>query len=66
MNNIIKINDELFLIKYIFSDEYEKLAYEWNNIIPQNRAFKKEGKLYLCEVIEEAIVIEDDVVTTLN
>jgi hypothetical protein len=66
MNNIIKINDELFLVKYIFKDEYEKLAFEWNHITPENRAFKKEGKLYLCEIIQEAIIIEDDVDTTLN
>jgi hypothetical protein len=48
MNNIIKINDELFLIKYIFSDEYEKLAYEWNNIIPKiEHLKKKESYIYV-------------------
>lgn len=72
MNNIINIGEELFLIKMTLRDEHEQLALEWNRIGSEKRSFKKDGRLYLCEVIEEATIIEDkevieeNVDTTLN
>lgn len=66
MNNIIRVGEELFLVKYNIRDEYNELALEWNKIGPEKRSFKRDGRLYLCEVIEEATIIEneEDVDTT--
>lgn len=62
MTNIINVNGELFLIKMSVKDEYEQLAFEWNKIGPERRSFKKDGRLYLCEVIEEATLVEEETV----
>jgi hypothetical protein len=66
VNNIIRVGEELFLVKYNLRDEYGDLALEWNKIGPERRSFKKDGRLYLCEVIEEATIIEDEEVIEEN
>lgn len=60
MTNIINVNGELFLIKLSVKDEHEQLAFEWNKIGPERRSFKRDGRLYLCEVIEEATIVEEE------
>jgi hypothetical protein len=60
INNIVSIGEELFLIKYNLRDEYEQLAFEWNKIGPERRSFKRDGRLYLCEVIEEATIVKEE------
>lgn len=62
MTNIIEVNGELFLIKMSIKDEHEQLAFEWNKIGPERRSFKRDGRLYLCEVIEEATIVEEETV----
>jgi hypothetical protein len=66
VNNIIRVGEELFLVKYNLRDEYGDLALEWNKIGSERRSFKKDGRLYLCEVIEEATIIEDEEVIEEN
>ena len=66
MNNIIRVGEELFLVKHNIRDEYEELALEWNKISSEKRSFKKDGRLYLCEVIEEATIIKDEEVIEEN
>jgi hypothetical protein len=66
VNNIIRVGEELFLVKHNIRDEYNELALEWNKIGPEKRSFKRDGRLYLCEVIEEATIIEDEEVIEEN
>jgi hypothetical protein len=58
---MIKVNDELFLIKRITNELYERFASLWNEISIDHKTFKKEGRMYFCERIEEAQVIEDNI-----
>jgi hypothetical protein len=64
-NQIVKINDELLIIKHVVNGGSEELAHEWNAINPLNKTFKKEDKMYFCESVEEATVIEDNVGTPI-
>ena len=66
MNNIIRVGEELFLVKINLRDEYEELALEWNRTGHEKRSFKKDGRLYLCEVVEEATIIENEEVIEEN
>ncbi len=59
IKGIIKINDDLFLIKRIMSDSYESLGPDWNQISPNHKTFKKDGKLFFCELIEIIEEIEE-------
>ena len=63
---MIKVNEDLLLIKLIMDVEYEPLAPEWNKISPLYRTFKKENKLFFCELIEEIETIEDTVENPIN
>jgi hypothetical protein len=59
MNQIIKINDELFLVKRIAGEHYGRFAHLWNELSPTNKVFKKDNQMYFCEVIEEANIVEN-------
>lgn len=59
MNQIIKINDELFLVKRITGEHYGQFAHLWNELSSNHRTFKKENQMYFCEVIEEANIVEN-------
>jgi hypothetical protein len=61
MNQIIKVNNELFLIKRITNEMYEKAASTWNEMSINHKTFKKEGQMYFCELIEEAQIIEENI-----
>lgn len=63
---MIKVNDDLLLIKHTMNVGYESLAPEWNKISPLYRTFKREDKLFFCEIIEDAIVIEETVGNSVN
>jgi hypothetical protein len=63
---MIKVNDDLLLIKYIMAAGYESLAPEWNKISLLYRTFKREDKLFFCEIIEEAITVEETVENPIN
>ena len=41
--------------------EYESLAPEWNKISPLHRTFKREDKLFFCELVEEAEIVDETV-----
>ena len=58
-NQIIRVNDELFLVKHMTGLHYESAAKEWNNIDSNNRSFKQNNMMYFCEIIEEANIIEE-------
>jgi hypothetical protein len=60
MTNLINVNGELFMVKMSVRDEHEQLAFEWNKIGPEKRSFKRDGRLYLCEVIEEATIVKEE------
>ena len=62
MHNVLKIGDDLFLVKRRISIIYEPLASEWNEISPNYRTFKKNNDLYLCELVEDAIIEENVIV----
>lgn len=57
---LLKVNDELFIIKKILDVSYESLGTEWNALSPLNKTFKKDNKVFFCELIEEIeFAIED-------
>lgn len=60
---MIKINDDLFLIKLMMNESYKSLGPEWNQISPNHKTFKKDGKLFFCEIVEELEIIEDEVIS---
>ncbi len=66
MPNIIKINDELFIVRRTMSAEYEILGPEWNKISPLHRTFKQNDRLFLCELIEDVEVINEIVGNSTN
>jgi hypothetical protein len=55
---IIKVNDELFLVKRITGLLYETHASLWNEVSEAYRSFKKDNKMFFCELIEEALIEE--------
>jgi hypothetical protein len=61
MEQMIKVNDELFLIKRATNELYERFASLWNEMSVNHKTFKKEGRMYFCERIEEAQIIEDNI-----
>lgn len=61
MESIIKVNDDLFLIKRTTNEWYEQFASLWNEISVEHKTFKKDGRMYFCERIEEAQIIEDNI-----
>jgi hypothetical protein len=61
INQLIKVNDDLFLIKRITSEYYEQFASLWNEMSIKHKTFKKDGRMYFCECIEEAQIIEDNI-----
>ena len=61
MEQIIKVNDDLFLIKRITNELYERFASLWNEMSINHKTFKKDGRMYFCELIEEAQIIEDNI-----
>jgi len=66
MPNIIKINDELFMVRRNMSAEYEALGPEWNKISPLHKTFKQNDRLFFCELIEEAEIVEEVVGNSTN
>jgi hypothetical protein len=58
---MVRINDELFIIKLILDEKYEPLGSNWNALLPLNKTFKKDGKIFFCELIEEVETIEENV-----
>jgi hypothetical protein len=61
MEQMIKVNDELFLIKRATNELYERFASLWNEISINHKTFKKDSRMYFCERIEEAQIIEDSI-----
>lgn len=61
MEQIIKVNEDLFIIKRITSEYYEQFATIWNEMSEEHKTFKKDGRMYFCERIEEAQIIEDNI-----
>lgn len=59
-NQIIKVNDDLLLVKYTTSVGYESSAKKWNALSEHNRSFKQGNLMYFCEMIEEANIIEEE------
>ena len=60
-HGMLRIGDNLYLIKHVLNESYENVGTQWNEIDKFNRTFKKDGKVYFCEQIEEAITIDEDV-----
>jgi hypothetical protein len=58
MNELIRVNDEMFRVVRKTGNIYEKFAHTWNDMSPLHKTFKKDGYMYFCELIEEA-QIED-------
>lgn len=55
---MLKIGDSLYLVRYILSEDYDAVAQEWNKMSELNKTFKRDSKMYFCELIEEAIIDE--------
>ena len=66
MPQIIKINDDLLIVRHTMNAEYEILGPEWNKISSLYRTFKQGGRLFFCELIEEAIIINENVENPIN
>jgi hypothetical protein len=60
-NPLMRVNDDLLIIKRVMDEIYLDLGKEWNKISPLHRTFKREDKLFFCELIEEAITVEETV-----
>jgi hypothetical protein len=61
MEQLIRVNDELFLIKRTTNEYYGQFANLWNEMSIKHKTFKKDGRMYFCELIEEAQIIEDNI-----
>jgi hypothetical protein len=59
--NWIRVNEDLLMVKRVMAVEYESLAPEWNKISPLHRTFKREDKLFFCELVEEAEIVDETV-----
>lgn len=59
--NWIRVNDDLLIVKRVMAAGYESLAPEWNKISPLHRTFKREDKLFFCELVEEAEIVNEAV-----
>jgi len=44
---MIRVNDELFIVKTILDEKYEPLGPDWNALSPSHKTFKKDGKVRL-------------------
>ena len=51
--NFIKVNEDLFLIKRTFKEEYIKNVDMAKEIVNCQYVFKKDGIMYFCEMINE-------------
>ena len=61
---MLKIGDSLYLVRHILSEDYDAVAQEWNKMSELNKTFKRDSKMYFCELIEDAIVetvVDEDV-----
>jgi hypothetical protein len=56
---MLKIGDSLYLVRHILSEDYDAVAQEWNKMSELNKTFKRDSKMYFCELIEEAIIDEN-------
>jgi hypothetical protein len=63
---MIRINDELFIVKTILDEKYEPLGPDWNALSPSNKTFKKDGKVFFCEQIMDVEIIEENVENTIE
>lgn len=59
MNGFLRANGDVFLIVRAVGLQYESLAAEWESISPTHKAFRDDYKVYFCEIIEDATLIED-------
>lgn len=66
MPQIIKINGDLYIVRRNMNVEYEPLGPEWNKISPLHKTFKQNDRLFFCELIEEAEIIEEVVGNSTN
>jgi hypothetical protein len=55
---MLKIGDSLYLVRHILSEDYDAVAQEWNKMSELNKTFKRDNKMYFCELIEDAIIDE--------
>ena len=53
---MLKIGDSLYLVRYILNEDSDTVAQEWNKMSELNKTFKKDNKMYFCELIEDAII----------
>jgi hypothetical protein len=51
--NFIKVNEDLFLIKRVFKEEYVKNVDLAKELLYSDHVFKKESLMYFCEKIHE-------------
>lgn len=60
-HGMLKIGDELYLVRYNMNESYEQAGLSWNEMNSLHKTFKKDGRVYFCEKIEEAIIINDKI-----
>ncbi len=60
-HGILKIGETLYLIKHILNDSYEPVASKWNEMDRLHKTFKRDGRMYFCEQVEEAITVDENV-----
>jgi hypothetical protein len=63
---MIRVNDELFIVKTILDEKYEPLGPDWNALSPSHKTFKKDGKVFFCEQIMDVEIIEENVENTIE
>lgn len=58
-HGMLKIGDELYLVRHNMNESYEAAGSSWNEIDSLHKTFKRDGRVYFCELVEEAIIIND-------
>jgi hypothetical protein len=66
MEQYIRVQDELFLIKRTTGERYAQFAHIWNEMSSTHKTFKKDNRMYFCELIEEAQTIEENDINNQN
>ena len=57
----LTVGEELYEVLKNTDESHLPLADEWKKYLGADKVFRKEGRLYFCSLIEEAVIIEETV-----
>jgi uncharacterized pyridoxamine 5'-phosphate oxidase family protein len=53
-------NNTMLYVKRIIKEDFNPVIDKWKELLDCDLVLKKEGKLYFCQTINEAEIIEDE------